>query len=428
MKEIGPFKICPILRRNNEITSDEIFYEVQKRIQFLKDNNVFRQKHLALKATPTLNTIYWMYACFLSGRIFFPLSPEMTDIEIESLKSSHSFIFVDESMPLPSRITHNENPTTDEEILVTLFSSGSEGIPKSISLTLSNFKNHSYAHARHNNQTSDDIWPASLSLFHIGGVCLFVRALLLGQKIIFDEKFTTEKFLYWLKDTRMTGLSLVPTMLYRLLQEKDFTFTPKLKIILIGGAPLSPELEAKAKGLGLPIATTYGMTETCSQVVTNNKLFPNVKILINPDSEILISTPALSPTVIRDQNGFYSTGDLGMFDNLGNLHILGRKKNLINSGGEKFSPEEIESVLLTHPCIQEAAVWGTPDPEWGEIICAAYVPSPESTIKADELTNFLRLKLPSKKIPKFFIKLKSLPKTANNKLKRSELKSLLLKA
>lgn len=425
MISFGPFHISPLILPNEEISEIQLITEVQKRIAYFEEKNIPRQEAIALRAPSTLETVFWMYACFLSGRIFVPLAFDVKVEELIELKNELPFHFISEDQKLTSLSDSPFHPTNDNEILTIIHSSGSEGRPKPIPLTLSNFKIHTEGHALHNKQGPQDTWLASLALYHVGGVCLFVRALLLGQKIIFDGKFTQGKIKHWLKDERLNALSLVPTMLYRLMKEKDFSFTPHLKLILVGGAALDPELEKAALELGLPIAPTYGMSEACSQVVTNGIPLPHVKLKISADSEILISSPALSPKVKRDAEGFFATGDLGTIDRSGKLKVWGRKKNLIISGGENFFPEEIEFALLSHPMILEAAAWGKTDLEWGEVICAAYVLNSEAELTNEELKIFLREKISAKKLPKKLIEVLALPKTSNGKIKRNELKKLI---
>lgn len=425
MISFGPFHISPLILINEEIDETQIISEIKRRIAFFENKRIARQEAIALKASATLDTLFWMYACFFSGRIFVPLTPDLNAEELLKLNKELPFHFISPNQVFANSSNAPFEWTKEEEILTIIHSSGSEGRPKPIPLTLENFIIHTQGHALHNNQTQQDIWLASLPFYHIGGVCLFVRALFLGQKIIFDGKFNLEKTKFWLKDQRLTALSLVPTMLYRLMREKDFSFTPQLKLVLIGGAALDPDLEKEARSKGLPITTTYGMTEACSQVVTGGKALPHVTIKISADSEILVSTRALSPQVKRDAEGFFATGDLGTIDHENILRVWGRKKNLIISGGENFFPEEIEFALLSHPLILEAAVWGKADLEWGEIICAAYVLNSEAKLTNEELKFFLREKISAKKLPKKLIEVNALPKTSNGKIKRAELKNLI---
>lgn len=425
MNSISHFTLSPILLKHEQIDTESIILEIKKRIQFLKNKEIKRQSCIAIKAYATLDTVYWLYACIYSGKIFVPLAPDTTECELSRIQNELNFFLISENESLTSDFNNSFEPLTEDETLAIIFSSGSEGYPKPIRLTLKNFMAHTQSHAIHNKQTPEDTWLASLPFYHVGGICVFVRALLLKQKIAFDGKMNQEKIKSWLQDERINSLSLVPTMLFRLIHENKFSFHKNIKMVLVGGAPLDPKLEAKAKKIGLSIAASYGMTEACSQIITNGLALPNVKIKLGADNEIKISTPALSPSAPCDNEGFFATGDLGIFDSQMRLTVLGRKKSLIISGGENFFPEEIEYALLTHPAILEAAIFGLPDAEWGEVICAAYALKPNSHTTHQQLNDFLRHHLAAKKVPKYFLKVSSLPRTPNGKIKRSALHSLI---
>lgn len=428
MLKLGSFLLAPLVLQEREISPEEILFEVQKRLAFLRDKNLPRQSPLGILAESNLNTVFWMYAAFLSGRIFTPLPSPLTQAEEDQYLSllPSPFFLVRGNEELSA--SHKEDlplvPCQGDELMTYIFSSGSTSTPKRIALSFNNFYSQAKAHEKHNHQDPNDCWLASLPLFHVGGVNIFTRGLFLGQKIAFDGKFTLEKYSSWLSGGKISALSIVPTMLYRLLNQENKALSPRVKLILVGGAALDENIRIKAKEENWPIELSYGMTETCSQIYTGKTFLPGVKAKLSPSNEILVSCPMLSPEVPRDEEGFYATGDLGEIDNQGRLHILGRIQTLINSGGQKISPEEIEQTLLKHPSVLEAAAFGKKDEHWGEKLALAYVLQKDDETQAEELLAFLRKTLSSKKIPKEMFRVKALPRTSNGKIARKELTRL----
>ncbi len=157
-----------------------------------------------------------------------------------------------------------------------------------------------------------------------------------------------------------TVVSLVPTTLARLL-DAGLTNPPALRWALLGGAPLPPALIQRAAEASVPIAPSYGLTEACSQVATAGVPLFCTKIDLQPDGEITVTGPTVSP----DAGPRLHTGDLGAFDDDGLLQIVGRKADTIVTGGENVAPAELEAVLEAHPSVLEAAVISRPDDEWG---------------------------------------------------------------
>ena len=219
MLKIGAFHIPTILLKEGELSSGELIQEVEKRIAYLDDLQIPRQSPLCVAAISELNTIFWMLASFLSGRIFVPLPAKLTTYEEE-----HYLSFFSKNTPVikgaevfkQSLLTPKIFPCTGEEIMAFIFSSGSTSKATPIALSFNNFYAQAKAHQIHNKQDEKDIWLASLPLFHVGGINIITRAMFLNQKIAFDGAFDLSKYSYWLESNTVTCLSLVPTQLYRL--------------------------------------------------------------------------------------------------------------------------------------------------------------------------------------------------------------------
>jgi O-succinylbenzoic acid--CoA ligase len=146
-----------------------------------------------------------------------------------------------------------------------------------------------------------------------------------------------------------------------------------------------------------------------------------VELRVADDGEILIRGPMVAPQSVG-ADGWLHTGDLGRLDRDGLLHVAGRQKELIVTGGENVAPLEVERVLASHPAVVEAAVAGVPDPEWGEAIVAFLVLRSAAT--PEELRAWCRERLAPFKVPKSFRTVAELPRNQTGKLMRDRLDSL----
>jgi O-succinylbenzoic acid--CoA ligase len=274
----------------------------------------------------------------------------------------------------------------------------------------------------------DERWLSALPLSHVGGLSVVVRAAIMGTTAVVHDGWDTERVLNSLLHEEITLVSVVPTTLARLL-DAGLREPPKLRCALVGGGPVAPELMRRAQDAGVPVAQTYGLTETCSQVTTQRPgdrqsdagppLFcTNVRIAA--DGEIVVSGPTVAGT---GPAGELLTGDLGSLDAERRLTVTGRKADTIVSGGENIAPTEIEAVLASHPAVSEAAVFGRPDPAWGEAVSAKVVLRSGATASEAELLAFCSSRLARFKLPKEVSVVADLPRTRSGKLLRSALRA-----
>jgi O-succinylbenzoic acid--CoA ligase len=166
----------------------------------------------------------------------------------------------------------------------------------------------------------------------------------------------------------------------------------------------------------VPVASTYGLTEACSQVTTLGAPLFCTKVRFASDGEILVSGPTVAP----GSGPVLATGDLGEWRTDRALRVVGRKADTIISGGENVAPAEVEAVLEAHPDVLEAAVHGRSHPEWGEAVVATVVAEPD--VEADELRAWCASRLASFKVPKEIGFTAALPRTASGKLARRDLR------
>ncbi len=271
------------------------------------------------------------------------------------------------------------------DTLAVLFTSGTTGSPKAAVLSRAAVSAALEAHARHGGWHEDDRWALWLPPAHIGGLSIPLRCIQGRATVVLrDGAFDPSDAIAVIDTEAITLLSVVPTMLRRLL-DAGFQAPAHLRAVLVGGAPLDDALRERAIAAGVPIRPTYGMTETCAQLATATgptepgvgRPLPGMEVAIR-EGEIMTRGPALfsgylgeSPPFDRD--GWFATGDSGRLDAGGRLHVLGRLDDRILSGGENVDPLEVEHALEAHPRIAEAAVFGTPDPEWGQRVSAFLV-------------------------------------------------------
>jgi O-succinylbenzoic acid--CoA ligase len=205
----------------------------------------------------------------------------------------------------------------------------------------------------------------------------------------------------------------------------------RLRCVLLGGGPVPAVLIERALDADVPIAPTYGLTEAASQVTTlppgqarakpgsaGTPILPaEVRI---EDGRILVRGSNVSQGEL-DPDGWLRTGDLGHIDDGGHLYVHGRGDEVIVTGGENVSPEEVEAALCSHPAVADAGVTGREDPEWQNAVVAAVVLRTGAKSSEPELRDHCRRRLAGFKVPKVILFVDELPRNAQGKLVRSRL-------
>ncbi|HEY2904972.1 MAG TPA: acyl--CoA ligase [Vicinamibacterales bacterium] len=343
-------------------------------------------------------------------------------------------------------------PPTIDDVALVLHTSGSTGRPKRVPLAHANLSISAQNVARSYALTGDDVALCVMPLFHVHGLVASTLATLSsGGTVVVPSKFNPLSFWRTAKDVGATWYSAVPTLHQLLLARADPKAgrpagSEQLRFIRSCSASLPPQVMHDLEAaFGAPVLEAYGMTEAAHQMASN-PLPPAARkpgsVGRGTDVQVSIMDAAgkhlaagergevviKGPNVIRgyennpDANatsfvdGWFRTGDQGVIDADGYLTLVGRIKELINRGGEKISPREIDEVLLAHPQVAEAVCFGVAHPTWGEEVAAAVVLR-EPVSEADLLA-FCRERLADYKRPKQIHITETIPRTATGKIQR----------
>jgi len=352
-----------------------------------------------------------------------------------------------------------EAPRPDD-IALFLHTSGTTSRPKGVPLTHGNLMASVANIAAHYQMSPADTGLVVMPQFHVHGlVGATLAPLFAGGTIITPPRFSASGFWPTVRAYRVNWYSAAPTIHQVLLMRADGDGAPTqsgFRFIRSCSAALSGvTLAGLESRFGAPVLEAYAMTEASHQM-TSNPLPPgarkpgsvgrgtNVDVAIMDESGNLLPTGTQGEVVVRGPNvtrgyhnnpeanatsftnGWFRTGDRGVLDAEGYLTLIGRIKELINRGGEKISPLEIDSVLLEHPAVAEVATFGAPDAKYGEEVHAAVVLKGEATV--EQLQEHCRSRLADFKVPKVIHITKELPRTATGKVQRRHVATAFLKS
>jgi acyl-CoA synthetase (AMP-forming)/AMP-acid ligase II/thioesterase domain-containing protein/acyl carrier protein len=340
-----------------------------------------------------------------------------------------------------------------QDTALLLHTSGTTSRPKLVLLTNANL----CASARHI-RTALSLSPADrclcvMPLFHIHGLMGSVlSSLSAGASVCFTPGFYAPRFFEWMDQFRPTWFTAVPTMLQSILARApgDEAVIAKrtLRFIRSSSAPLAPALMARLEAtFGVPVVESYGMTEAAHQMASNplppgRRKAGSVGLPAGPDIEVMddsgkpLCRGVVGEVVIRGPNvtsgyennpvanaeaftgGWFRTGDRGYLDEEGYLFLTDRSKEIINRGGEKISPREIDEILLAHPSVDQALTFAVPDARLGEEVAAAVVLKPGAAVTEMQLREFAAQQLADFKVPRRIMFLDEIPKGPTGKLQR----------
>lgn len=418
---------------------------VSQTVEWLREKQIDNNYRVGITGGNNLNFILLLAALWRINATTVPLCFRFPEEYIKEIENEFKLDLIIQSHdpidfpPLPGwdrpPQIHLDQGTT---IILT---SGSTGKAKGVILS---YGNHHYNALGSNENIPlepGDRWLLSLPLYHVGGIAILFRCFLSGAAVALPIQ--EKSLLQSIEQLNITHLSLVSTQLMRLLDEKpskDTKGTGHLKAVLLGGSAFSKDSIKRAVDNGLPVHTSYGMSEMASQVtatppgaglnrlLTSGKALKHRQVKISSEGEILVRGKTIfrgyqigsTAYCMLDSTRWFHTGDLGELDQYGYLTVKGRKDNMFISGGENIMPEEIESILLSIPGIRQAVVIPKPD-ETYSFRPVAFIDLDETLIpNLETVIVNLETRLPRFKIPDIFYKWLDITENTSIKINRSK--------
>ena len=314
-----------------------------------------------------------------------------------------------------------------DEVAVVIATSGSTGEPKGVQLSATALVHSARASLSRLGARPGERWLCPLPTSHVAGLGVLVRSLVGGTTPVVTDRLDPME----LGAPGCAFVSVVPTQLRRMLDAG--AGLAAFRAILAGGAAVPASLLAQARAAGARVVTTYGMSETCGGCVYDGVPLDGVQVRTGADGQIRIGGPVVFSgyrnrpdlTAAALEDGWFVTSDVGRLGADGRLIVRGRADEMINTGGEKVAPAEVAAVLASCPGVREAAVFGEPDPQWGERVMAAIVPiNPAAPPQLAQLRAAVRERLPSYAAPKALILLPELPLLPSGKPDLAALRTL----
>lgn len=433
MEAMGATFNAAVFLPERAVTWLELGPGAERRARQLATLGVKQGSRIAVAVEPSLLAAELLSATQRMGADFVPLPVRPAPGEHEHLADlAGATLITTEQIEGAEETEIPARPLDLNEPQLIIFTSGSSGEPRGIELTRKQLTTSAFALTRAADIRPTDRYIACLPFHHIGGCSIFVRSSTTGFGVKpvwpFDEATVIEES----ERFGITGISLVPTMLRRLL-DAGWTPNPDLRMVLIGGAPCPVFLVERAIAAGFPIATAYGMTETGSAITFSSpeqtRTHPGSVGMPIPGAQVVVgATPTdrapldePGPIWVRgpmvahrtlggplgNAEGWLLTDDVGVLDDEGILTVLGRADDMILSGGENIAPRTIEDALASHPALQEIVVVGVPDDTWGEAVVAV-VQLGEPT-SAESLQDLAREHLAPHEVPKAIVVVEEMP-------------------
>ncbi|RDW20212.1 long-chain fatty acid--CoA ligase [Oceanobacillus arenosus] len=461
-------------------TYEQLQQRVTKMVNYFHLHDVRKGDRVAILAPNHIGYFDFLFAAMKIGAIFLPINWRLSEAELEYLlqdaepkiigvapalagkisilPNNASFINISHNQyidHLPSKQMTVTTILNEADPLVMIYTGGTTGKPKGVILSHRSILWNAFNTIISWDLNSEDTTLTCLPMSHTGGLNVYTLPLLLaGGKVVIASEFHAEKAVSDLVKYKCTVVLFVPTMYHMMIQTDAFKQTTfrDMKVFVSGGAPCPHKIYEAFAEKGLAFKEGYGLTEAGPNnfyihpsvagaklgSVGKPMLFNDIRIMnehgeateINEVGELLIrgnhafeyywNKPEETKQTIV--NGWIHTGDLARKDQDGYVYIVGRKKDMIITGGENVYPLEIEQWLEAHSNIDEAAVIGLPEEKWGEVVTAFVVLKNKMT--ETELETYCNQKLTRYKVPKKFFIIAALPKTAIGKINKVALQKV----
>ena len=416
-------------------------------------NGFTARDRLAILLPNSPEYIELVYACSWLGVTAVPINTRLSAAEIDQILSDakprglvrHSSlpkpaaqlpwqVVIDEK-PLDVRNESCPDPVYDPEaILALIYTSGTTGRPKGVMVThaniLANLDHFSYWMG----YREGGVYLHAAPIFHIADFPAMFATPAFGARQVTIPKFSPQIFCELVQRERVTHTVLVPTMLNLLTQMPEARpyDLSSLEVLAYGGSPIAPELVRRTRKLlpNVKLLQCYGLSETGfltgledrehveEKLLSCGRPCPGIELRVEDEAGKEVEVGRHGELVARGanvmqgywndpqdtalafRNGVFRTGDIGYQDLDGYFYVLDRLKDMIVTGGENVYSGEVEAVIYKHPAVLETAVFGIPDPQWGELVMACVVLKPGMALSANELTSHCRQYLANYKIPR----------------------------
>jgi long-chain acyl-CoA synthetase len=465
-----------LAREGRLLTFRELHARVERIAAALISQGFGVGDRLALLLLNGSDYIELVYACSMLGVIAVPLNTRLSTKEIDRVledASPHGIVrhsslavpgvqlswqHVIDEKPLP--ISRDPAPKIfydPEAVLGLIYTSGTTGHPKGVMVTHANVLADIHNFNYWMRYTEGGAYLHAAPIFHIADFPSMFAAPAFGASQITIPKFSAQTFCATVEREHVTHTVLVPTMINLLTQSPDARKydLSSLQVLAYGGSPMAPELVHRTRELlpKIKLIQVYGLSETGfltglqDQEHTEDRLMscgrpcPGVDLLVTDTSGKQVDPGQAGELIARGANvmrgywnnpeetteafrdGLFRTGDIGRQDSAGYFYILDRLKDMIVTGGENVYSGEVEAVIYGHPAVREAAVFGVPDPQWGELVMACVVLKTGETLTGDELIAFCRRSLASYKLPRRVeFSETDLPKSSSGKMLKRALR------
>jgi O-succinylbenzoic acid--CoA ligase len=379
-----------------------------------------------------LSAVAAMWAAWRLGATVMPLDPRLPGLRAGPADLATTYRLADivtHIEPDPYPWAGTATPAADD-IHSLILTSGTTSGTRAALLTHGNVAAAVAASRLRIGNGPEDRWLLCLPMFHVGGLSVLWRSAEAGGAVVVHPSFDAAAAAAALRRGEVTIASFVPTMLQRVLEADPGPYRG-VKAVLVGGASVAPDLVERGLDAGLPIVTTYGMTEACSQIATVapgeersavgtvGRPLAGMQVEIAQGGIITVDGPAVSPGYFGEprRRGPLASNDIGSFDDAGRLVVHGRGDDVILTGGENVHPAEVERVVLSHPDVSDCVVYGLPDPDWGSVVAVTVVLAGPAAL--DTIQQYAGTRLAPFQVPRLWRIGSETPKLRSGKPDRS---------